>query len=241
MIIPSQLIYLLFSRLVLFFFAQVVVSIILFILGFKNAWIESANWWPISAIFANIVCVIILSRYLKFEGKKYSNIIKFDRAFIKSDVGVMLLITLVALPLAYIPNTVLATKLFGTMDVAVNLLYRPLPFWAAVIALVFFPLSQVFGELPLYFGYILPRLKKLLKNKLLAIILPAIALSVQHIAIPVVFRLDFIIWRGLMFLPFAILLALVVNWRPRLLPYFLIGHFILNLMNGYMFIVFSAQ
>jgi hypothetical protein len=43
------------------------------------------------------------------------------------------------------------------------------------------------------------------------------------------FDLRFITWRGLMFLPFALLLGIVLQWRPRLLPYLAILHVLMDL------------
>ncbi len=36
-------------------------------------------------------------------------------------------------------------------------------------------------------------------------------------------------WRLLMFIPFALLTAALLYWRPRLLPYMLIIHFLMDL------------
>jgi putative effector of murein hydrolase len=35
-------------------------------------------------------------------------------------------------------------------------------------------------------------------------------------------------WRALMFLPFALYIGAILNWRPRLLPYFMVVHGLLD-------------
>jgi hypothetical protein len=42
-----------------------------------------------------------------------------------------------------------------------------------------------------------------------------------------------------MFLPFALLVAVVVRWRPRLLPYMLAGHVLLDLQMSLMVLSLS--
>jgi hypothetical protein len=48
----------------------------------------------------------------------------------------------------------------------------------------------------------------------------------------------FIAWRLVMFMPFAFLVALVMRWRPRLLPYLAIVHALMDISAAAMF--FSA-
>jgi hypothetical protein len=53
-------------------------------------------------------------------------------------------------------------------------------------------------------------------------------LSLQHVTLPLVLDWRFVLWRALMFLPFALLLAVVLDRRPRLLPYLVIVHILLD-------------
>jgi hypothetical protein len=54
--------------------------------------------------------------------------------------------------------------------------------------------------------------------------------------LPLVFDLRFMAWRSLMFLPFALLVAVVLHWRPRLLPYLAIVHVLMDLSFATMFL-----
>ena len=45
---------------------------------------------------------------------------------------------------------------------------------------------------------------------------------------PLLFDMRFILWRGLMYIPFALLLGIVIHWRPRMLPYFAIVHVLMD-------------
>lgn len=47
-------------------------------------------------------------------------------------------------------------------------------------------------------------------------------------AMPLLFDVRFIAWRWLMFLPFAFMVGILLHWRPRLLPYLVIVHILID-------------
>jgi hypothetical protein len=71
----------------------------------------------------------------------------------------------------------------------------------------------------------------------LAVGLASIFLSLQHITAPLVFDLRFILWRALMYLPFAIYVGILIRWRPRLLPFICVIHLLMNLSFVLMYMV----
>ena len=85
----------------------------------------------------------------------------------------------------------------------------------------------------------MPRFEAQGMNKWLAISLPALMLGFQHIAMPFLLDGRFIIWRGLMFLPFAFLVGFTFHWRPRLLPYFVVVHILLNMATVVAFLSYA--
>jgi membrane protease YdiL (CAAX protease family) len=106
-----------------------------------------------------------------------------------------------------------------------------------VYAIIFlFPITQGLSELSLYFGYVMPRLESGGLNKILALSLPALMLGLQHIAVPFLFDIRFILWRALMYIPFAFFSGIVLHWRPRLLPYMAIVHVLMNMSFATMFL-----
>lgn len=103
--------------------------------------------------------------------------------------------------------------------------------------LLAFPLTIVFAELATYFGYIMPKLKEQLKVKWLAVFLPVLFLSIQHCTLPFIPDLNFILYRALVFLPFAILIGISINYRPSLFIYFAILHGIMDFGTASMFLL----
>jgi hypothetical protein len=224
------------SRLLLFFAAQSIFAVGFYMAGSAAAWEEGANWWPIAVAAANLVVLALLIRLFKTEGKRYWDIFRFDRRYIKGDLLALLGVTLLAAPVSYLPNILLGEWLFGSSEATLDLFIRPLPLWAVYLSILAFPLTQGVTELPTYFGYVMPRFKAQGMQKWLAISLPALMLGLQHIAVPLLFDMRFITWRALMYIPFAFLLGITIHWRPRLLPYFAIIHVLMNLSLAPMFL-----
>jgi hypothetical protein len=124
---------------------------------------------------------------------------------------------------------VLASWLYGDPQAGYTQLVQPLPLWAAITAVVLFPLTTALAELPTYYGYLQPRLAQLSRHVWLVVLVPALFHALQHITLPVLFDATYLLWRGLMFLPFALLLSWVLRRRPSLLPYLVVIHFLLDL------------
>jgi hypothetical protein len=225
------------ERLLLFFFFQA-----LFAAGFaltasvapagsSTAWLRSAAWWPYTATLANLVCVVLLVRLFKQEGRNYWDLFRFDRRAgrVKGDLLVMLGLLVILGPLSMLPGPLLGTAIYGDAAVQAKLLILPLPLWAVYAILLPFPLTQGLAELAVYFMYVMPRLKELTGRPWLAYGLASFFLGLQHIAIPMYFDWRYVAWRGLMFMPFAFVVGAALKWRPRLFPYFAILHVLIDL------------
>ncbi len=50
----------------------------------------------------------------------------------------------------------------------------------------------------------------------------------------------FVLWRLLMFMPFAFLLGAALHWRARLLPYLMVVHGLLDLQAAWMVLAAST-
>jgi hypothetical protein len=136
--------------------------------------------------------------------------------------------TVVAAPLAYFPNPLLARALFGSPGAVISMMFQPLPEWAIRVAAVIFPVTIALSELPNYYGYVMPRLKSLTGAGWQIVILVGVSHALQHITLPLLFDVRFMLWRFGMFLPFALYVACVINWRPSLLPYLMVVHGLLD-------------
>lgn len=202
----------------------------------SDLWRDSAAWWPFTIILTDLVCMVLLIIFFHQEGKRYWDVFRVDRQYIKKDLLFMLGFLVILGPVGFLPNILSAQWLFGDPQIALDLLVRPLPVWAAILSFLTFPLLQGFVEIPTYMLYVMPRLEKQGIRPWLAISLTGFFLSAQHVFAPFIPDLSFVIYRLVMFLPFAFLIAIVMRWRPRLMPYFVIIHVLMNVSIAVMFL-----
>lgn len=219
-ILPSIL--LLPSRLLLFFLFQMCLAQIL------SSFDYSVKYWILIATVTNIISIAILVFLFQLQNMRFLDLFSFDRLTFKKDIILFLFITLLCGPIVFIPNYLLSIWLWGDPDIPYNMMFGPIPLPVVYFLLLVFPVSIAFAELATYFGYIMPQLVSHLKTKWFAIALPVIFLSIQHCTLPFIPDFKFIIYRALMYFPFAGMLGIIIYLRPRLFPYFVIMHGLLD-------------
>ena len=195
-------------------------------IGVQNPWDEAIKWWVYQALFAGIVTFPILFWLLRREKINYFKFIGVDKKRLPKDIGLGFLYGVLGAVVGGIGIYGTAYFIYGGLPP--ETLFQPLPLWAVFIALVLVPISIAAVEAPIYIGYALPRLQILLKRKWSAILVASFALAFQHIALPLVFDWQFMLWRVLAFLPVAIVLAVIFLKTKRLFP-LMIAHFLMDL------------
>lgn len=211
------------SRSALFLLFQLSIALIAVLAGISPAWMEAARYWTLIALFANLVSIYLLARLYRAEGKRYLDAIKFSRAAWRKDLLWFIGASIIGMPIAGAPMNILGQAIFGNRMTPVYMLFQTLPPWALLVSLLF-PLTVAFAELPTYFGYCMPRLAAQLKNGWLAWLLASFFLGAQHMFLPLVPDGRFMLWRLLMYMPFALFAGFFLKLRPALLPYFMIVH-----------------
>ena len=227
-------------RLVLFAGFQALVALLLYTAGVAHAWDASAAWWPYTATATSLVTFVVLRWRARTEGFALSSFYRPIRPGVGNDILLALAVTVVGGALAVAGSIVLAQVLFGDAQAANALLIQPLPLWAAILAVVLFPISIALTELPLYFGYAQPRVAELTGSAWAAVLIPAIFLSLQHATLPLIFDPAFIAWRALMFLGFSLVLGWAIWKRRRLLPYLIVVHFLLDFQTAVSILLVSG-
>ncbi len=189
---------------------------------------ESARYWLLSAAVTNLATLAWLARATALEGRGLRAVWLRDQKEWKKDLGILAATLLLGGPVAFFPMQWLSTALWGDPQMGSRLMFTAAPAWVFVGAGLVFALSHPFAELPAYCGYALPRLRDRLGSRWVAVALVAMALSAQHVTMPWIGDLRFIAWRGLMYVPFALLVAVAIDRRPSLLPYFMAVHFLMD-------------
>ena len=217
------------SRISLFIGIQAIFALGFLMVGSTDAWENAANWWPFVVTIANFICLALIIHLFTKDGKRFWDIFRFHKDHIKSDLLILLGLIILLGPISYFPNVLLGGYLFGDPQRTLDLLVRPLPLWAVYASIILFPVTQGLAELPTYFAYVMPELESQGVRRWLAVTIPSIMLGIQHIGVPFLFHPSYLVWRGLMFIPFAFLIGIVLHWRPRLLPYLAIIHVLMDM------------
>lgn len=195
--------------------------------GLTNQTLEQASrWWSIICTICNVVTIVLLIIICKSEGTSYKELIGYEKG--QGNGKYTLLIVLLMLLLGIGGMYGFGFMIYGYVPVS---MLQPIPIWLASINLILLPLTVVFAELPLYFGYALNSIEKITENKTLSIMYPMFFYSLQHSFIPLLFDWQHILFRFLSFLPLILVLGLIYYKNKKLEP-LMIGHAILDLTTG---------
>lgn len=209
--------------------AQCVFAVGYMVAGAADPWNAAAAWWLTSFALAEVFNLWLLARLARREGLRLRDLYAFgDRSTLKGDLTWLALAFVVTAVAAAVPNPVIATALWGGPQRASDLLFRAVPVWVAWVTIVGFPIVHALTELPTYFGYVMPRLEALTRRPWLAMALCALALSTQHVFLPLIFDWRYLVWRATMFLPLAFWMAFALKKRPTLMPYLVATHVLLD-------------
>lgn len=219
------------SRLMLFLLFQGIIALII------GSWSRSEGYWLLVATLTNIVSITILLYLFRREDLSYRGLFRFSRVAFRKDILLFIGLVLLCGPVVFGSNYLLSAWVWDDPAIPYEMMFRPVEKWLAIVLLFAFPVTIAFAELATYFGYIMPRLRSGLRSKWLAVVLPVLFLSLQHITLPFIPDLKFILYRGLVFLPFALLIGIALYKRPTLFPYFAILHGVMDMGTAVMFIV----
>ncbi len=207
---------------------QASVALAALLAGAADPWRVAADWWLGWFAVANLLTLAVLRRALHREGRRLRDLYRIRRANVRGDLPWVAAGLLLAGPIGFLPNLLIGGALWGSSEVGADLSFRALPVAGAVLILLVFPIAQGAAELPTYFGYVMPRLRARYGWGIGALVVSAAMLSTQHIFLPLLFDWRFLVWRALMFVPFALWIGFVIHRRPTTLPYLAVAHGLLD-------------
>ncbi len=231
----------LFLRIGLAVLFQAAVAIGFLLAGAVDPWRAAADWWLAWFAAVSVVNLAVLRTLLHREGRRLRDLYRPSPRGRGTDLKWVALALAVAGPVTVVPNLVVGNLLWGSAQMGADLSFRPLPLAAAAILVVAFPVIHALAELPTYFGFVMPRLVASQGWRSRAVVVTALVLSTQHVALPLLFDWRFLVWRALMFLPFALWIGFVVYRRPTTLPYLVIGHALLDVSLPILILIASLQ
>jgi hypothetical protein len=187
---------------------------------------QASRWWSVVCTICNIITIVLLMLICKSEGSSFKNLIGYKRG--QGNVKYTLLIVGLMLLLGMSGMYGFGFMIYGYVPVT---MVQPIPVWLAAINLILLPLTVVFAELPLYFGYALNGIERVTGNKVLSIVYPMFFYALQHSFIPLIYDWKHMLFRFLSFLPLMLVLGIIYYKKRKLLP-LMIGHAILDLATG---------
>lgn len=196
--------------------------------GSTSAIADSSAWWLWFITFTNMLCLGSMFHCIKLEGGHLWDLYFYNPQTWKTDLKWFLPAFIVTLLIAMPPGQYLAQALWGDPNYPNGLLFQPLPVVAVYPLFLLLPITQAFAELPLYWGYVAPRLRAFGWSRWLVIGTVGLTLSMQHAFFS--FQMDwrYDLWLAFKFLPFAVWTGIVIDRRPTTLPYFMVTHFLLD-------------
>lgn len=201
-----------------------VVFILVFVLGAKftsKELNEISNWWSVVASVVNIATILLLCFVANKIGMNYFELInlKKGKSSAKQIVLVSILIIVVGMAGMYLAGYLC----YGVIPYAAPMMIAPIPLWLAVINIAVLPVTTAFAEEGLYLGCGV----NCIKNKYLAIFVPAFFFALQHSFIPTLADFTYIVYRFISFLPLTIILCWYYYKKRNPLP-IMVGHALID-------------
>jgi len=204
------------------------VAAVLQLFGHRAPIAASSAWWLWFVSITNVACILFLSRAARSEGLRLRDIYYFNPTTWRADVRWFLIGLAGIAVVGLLPGILLSGLLWSDPNYPNALLLQPLPVAAVLPLFVIMPTTQALAELPIYWGYVAPRLRAGGMNRWLVVAIVGGVLSLQHVFFS--FQLDprYIVWLALRFLPFALWTGVLVDRRPTVLPYLMAVHFLMD-------------
>lgn len=225
----SKLKYLLPIRSILFILIFVIGSIIT-----KQGLSDISNWWSIVATVVNIVTILILIFVTRKMKISYGKLINYEKG--KTKIKQIIIISFVVLWIGTIGMYLAGFICYGKFPYAAPMMIAPISIILAIINFVILPLTVPFAEDGLYLGCGVNQIK----NKYLAIFVPAFFYAIQHSFIPTLLDGKFIIYRFLSFLPLTIILCWYYQKKKNPLP-IMIGHALIEMASVVLILMTSIS
>lgn len=184
-----------------------------------------SDWWSAAAIAVNIATIAALVLIARKNGSTYGELINYQKGATKplQVVGITALVLVVGMAGMYLAGYLC----YGVIPYAAPMMIAPLPLWLAILVLVLLPVTTVFAEDGLYLGCGVNQIR----NKLLAITVPAFFFALQHCFIPMLLDAQFIVYRFLSFLPLTLILCWYYYEKRNPVP-IMVGHGVIDLATA---------
>ncbi len=210
-----------FSRVILMLTFQGITFLIL--IRTDDAFNQSATYWTLYLTLTNVILLALMFKFNNHIG--YTQSFKFEKTHAVSFLKWLPVLLIVAM----VPNLLLAYVIYGDLEIGAKLLLFNQGFLMMLFNLSLFPILQGLTEIPFYFLVLKPAIKHHTTKPILYLGIPILMLSLQHSVMPFYLDWSYVLYRGFMFLGFALFIGIMIDKKPGYMPYFIIIHILMNL------------
>ena len=183
------------------------------------------HWWSIIAVVINVLTILLLIYAARKSGQTFWQLINYRKG--QTSWKAILLVTLLVVVVGMSGMYLAGFLCYGNMLYAPPVIIAPIAKWIAIVNLVLLPISTTFAEDGLYLGCGTNQIK----NKYVAILVPAFFYALQHCFIPTLFDGRYLVYRFLSFLPLTIILCWYYYNRRNPVP-IMVGHAFIDLATA---------
>lgn len=195
---------------------------------------DISNWWSIVATVVNVVTILILIFTAKKMKSSYWELINYEKG--KTKIKQVVIVSFIVLWIGTLGMYLAGFICYGKFPYAAPMMIAPIPLVLAILNCVILPITVPFAEDGLYLGCGVNQIK----NKYLAILVPAFFYALQHCFIPTLFDAKYIIYRFLSFLPLTIILCWYYKKKKNPLP-IMVGHALIEIASVAMILMTSIS
>lgn len=215
----------LFVRLILAVISQALLAYWFASQGHPTPWQAAAPWWIVYGTVIDIGCLGLLWSLTKREGIRLRDLGCYKRKLVWRDVLIAIGFFIFIGGVAFVSaEFIVGPIIYGAVSSPIPM--SPLPLWAALYALLVWPVVWAIAEDMTYLGYALPRLQIVFEKTWLALVLVNLGWALQHVALPII-DVQWAFYRLLHTLVIGIIWTVAYLFLRRLLP-FHISHWAFN-------------
>ena len=191
------------------------------------------HWWSVIASIINVLVIGILLFLCKKQKITYGKLIQYEKGTCKWYVAFFIVVSMLMVGMGgmYLAGFIC----YGVFPYLAPMLIAPIPLILAIVNLFLLPITTTLAEDGLYLGLGV----NYIKNKWIAIFVPAFFYAIQHSFIPMLLDGRYIMYRFLSFLPLTLWICYWYYKNRNPLP-IMIGHGILNVATAVNILVTSA-
>lgn len=191
------------------------------------------HWWSVIASIINVLVIGILLFLCKKQKITYGKLIQYEKGTCKWYVAFLIVVSMLMVGMGgmYLAGFIC----YGVFPYLAPMLIAPIPLILAIVNLFLLPITTTLAEDGLYLGLGV----NYIKNKWIAIFVPAFFYAIQHSFIPMLLDGRYIMYRFLSFLPLTLWICYWYYKNRNPLP-IMIGHGILNVATVVNILVTSA-